>query len=56
MGYRLDGRGIGVRFSAEARHFYLLYSVQTDTGSLLGPYVMGILGSFSTNKEAGAWN
>jgi hypothetical protein len=37
MGYRLDGREIGIRFPAGARDFSLLHSVQIGSGATQPP-------------------
>jgi hypothetical protein len=53
-GYRLDGRGIEVRFSAGAEDFSLLQSVQNDFGAHPAAYTMGARGLLPQGKGAGA--
>jgi hypothetical protein len=53
-GYGLHNREIGVRFTAEARNFSLLHSVQTSSGAHRTSYTMGIGVRFSRGNAAGA--
>jgi hypothetical protein len=53
-GYGLDDRMIGVRFSAGARNFSLHHRVQNGSGVQPASHPMGIRGSFSGGKAAGA--
>jgi hypothetical protein len=48
------GWAAGVRFPAGARHFYLLYSVHTGSGTHPASYPLAIGGSFPGSKMAGA--
>jgi hypothetical protein len=45
----------GVRFPEGARDFYLLHSVQTDSGVHVASYPTHTGTSFSAGKAAGAW-
>jgi hypothetical protein len=50
-GYRLDGRGVGVRVPVRARFF--LHVAQTGSGAHPAFYSMGIEGSFPGGKRPG---
>jgi hypothetical protein len=56
LGYGLGGRGVGVRFPAEARDFCLLHNVQTGSGAHPASYAMdtgdSFLGGKSERREA----
>jgi hypothetical protein len=56
LGYRQDDRGVGVRFPAGAKYFYLLHNVQTGSGAHSASYPMGTRGCFLSGKAAGAWS
>jgi hypothetical protein len=43
---------VGVRFLAKGKSFFLLHSVQTDSGAHSAFYLMGIGGSFQGTKAA----
>jgi hypothetical protein len=52
--YRLDGRGIEVRFLAQARDTSLLHSIQKDSGAPLASYPLDTGGSFPECKATRA--
>jgi hypothetical protein len=52
MGYRVYGRGIGVRFRTGARDFSLLHSNQTGPGAYPAPFPVGTGASFHGGKSA----
>jgi hypothetical protein len=54
LGYGLDGRGTRVRFPAGAGNFSLHHRVQNGSGAHPASYPVGIRGSFSGSKAAGA--
>jgi hypothetical protein len=54
LGYVLDDRGSGVRFSAGAGNFSLHHRVQNWSGAHPDSYPRGTRGSFSEGKAAGA--
>jgi hypothetical protein len=54
LGYGLDDRDSRVRFLAGAGNFSLHYLVQNVSGTHPASYPMGIRGSFSGGKAAGA--
>lgn len=52
--YRLNGRGIGIRFLAGARHFSVLHNTQTGSKARPASYTMHIRSIFPGSKAAGA--
>jgi hypothetical protein len=53
-GYRRDDRGVGVRFSAGARNFSLLYKAQVGSGAHSTTYIIGTGSRFPGGNAAGA--
>jgi len=53
-GYELDGRMIGVQFSAGAGNFFLRDRVQTGAGAHPTSYLMGTGGLYPGGKAFGA--
>jgi hypothetical protein len=56
LGYGLENRGSGVRFSAGAGNFSLNHRVQNGSGAHPASYPMGTRSSFPGGKAAGAWS
>jgi hypothetical protein len=50
MGYRLDSRG---SIHGRGKRFFLLQSIQTDSGAHSASYTMGTCGSLPLGKAAG---
>jgi hypothetical protein len=47
---RLDDRGIGLRFPAEARDYFLLRNIQTGSGAHTASYATDTGGSIPVGK------
>jgi hypothetical protein len=56
LGYGLDDRGEGARFSAETRDFSLFQNNYTGSGAHLASYMMGTRHSFPRCKAVRAWS